>query len=205
MTDEVPGYTKFLLSLAKVEDYFSENPIPHNKTVRGKGFSYGYTDLATLLRTLRPILSKNKLVLFQSFSDTVEPEGTRLNTTLRHTETGEGVSSSSHIPTGRMKPQEQGSYFTYARRYHIMALLGIHPAPDDDGAVPGKVGGEMREMIGEEEIGELRELAKEHKEKAISLMAKRGYKSIREIPKEDYGSFKKTLALTIKEENRCKK
>lgn len=209
MTDELPNkHTKFLSSLAKVEDYLAEHPISHNKTVRGRGYSYGYTDLATLLKALRPVLSKNKLVLYQSFDRSEkEPEGTVLVTSLEHLDTGTGIRSTTFIPTREMKPQEQGSYFTYCRRYHIMGLLGIHPAPDDDGAVFSTDKVQEDELIGHEELIELRRVVGDNREEAINLLAKEGYKAAKDIPKKNYYKVKSMLSemvQTNKGKTKCK-
>lgn len=94
---------------------------------------YGkYADLATVLATVSPSLSKNGLVLTQTF---MPFDGTTLlRTTLLHS-SGESVCSDLPMPStegARNALHAFGAAVTYLRRYALLAILNL-AAEDDDG------------------------------------------------------------------------
>ena len=91
-----------------------------------------YVTLDNILHTIRPLLSKNGLVLVQALA------GDYLVTNLYHVS---GQFLSSDMPFSPMSGnrgtnslQELGGGITYARRYAISALLGLSVDADTDGA-----------------------------------------------------------------------
>jgi hypothetical protein len=91
-----------------------------------------YTDLPTLTDLVRPILSKHGLAYVQLPGDAVlGASQVSLTTRLIH-DSGEWIEDNYSMPAGQ-GAQGVGSALTYARRYALMALLGI-AADDDDGA-----------------------------------------------------------------------
>lgn len=54
-----------------------------------------------------------------------------VETVVVHTTSGQWVKSYTKIPIVKNDPQGAGSAFTYARRYGIVALLGLSQADDD--------------------------------------------------------------------------
>ncbi len=93
-----------------------------------------YADLATVTETVRPILFKNGLAYLQGVSD--GDKVVTVTTRLLHT-SGEWMEDSLTIPTGQNTAQAIGSACSYARRYSLMAVLGLAP-DDDDGAAASK-------------------------------------------------------------------
>ncbi len=89
-----------------------------------------YADLATVAETARPVLAKAKLGYIQGCSDGADSYVT-VTTRLVH-ESGEWIESSLSMPTGNGSAQAVGSAISYARRYSLMAILGLVP-DDDDG------------------------------------------------------------------------
>lgn len=92
-----------------------------------------YAPLPDILNLVRPLLAKNGLVLYQDVGST--PEGiVCVRTHLIH-ESGESLKTSPlymKVETkGKGSPQSVGSAITYARRYQILALLGIASEDDD--------------------------------------------------------------------------
>lgn len=90
-----------------------------------------YSDLATVTDVVRPILAKHQLAYVQL------PAGggngtVSVATRLVH-ESGEWIEATLSMPTGGNGAQGVGSAITYARRYSLMAVLGLAPE-DDDGA-----------------------------------------------------------------------
>ena len=107
------------------------------------GANYKYTDLASSLSTLRPLLTKHGLILtFRAW--TVEARYVAVIAVLEHvdgwyshtqlaarvedamTRTKSGGWSMNHA-------QGQGAIQTYLQRYSMMALLGLTAALDTDG------------------------------------------------------------------------
>ncbi len=92
-----------------------------------------YAPLPDVLNLVRPLLTKNGLVLYQDVGST--PEGmVCVRTHLLH-ESGELLTTSPLYmkieSKGKSSPQSIGSAITYARRYQILALLGIASEDDD--------------------------------------------------------------------------
>lgn len=103
-----------------------------------EGYGYKYTDLATLLDLVKPVLAQAKLGLMQqTISTTAGGTGffAGVRTILIH-ESGESIESEYYLPLPEMKSQTQaaGAAITYARRYALAALLNIASDEDTDGA-----------------------------------------------------------------------
>lgn len=95
-------------------------------------FKSTYITLDGILETVRPILSKYGLVVYQEAtgSDGV----VRVKTILAH-ESGQALETGilEMKPTKPNEPQALGSCITYAKRYQLASLLGICESVDDDG------------------------------------------------------------------------
>jgi len=87
-------------------------------------FKSRYADINDYLAVVKPILTKNGLILLQPIS------GTDLKTILIEADTGEKIETEATMPVNP-DPQKQGSIITYFRRYAIQALLSLE-AEDDD-------------------------------------------------------------------------
>lgn len=102
------------------------------KSVNG-GFRSKYADLGAVFDACSEALSASGLAVLQF--PTVSPPGTvGLRTVLVH-ESGESIEDTFHMPLkDATNPQAAGSALTYARRYSLMAALGIAPEDDDGNA-----------------------------------------------------------------------
>lgn len=112
------------------------------KTKTGGSYSYSYADLATIMTDLRPKAAAQGLAISQA----VEKDSTGsvlVWTTLIH-RSGQRVTWQPLTMPGGSTPQDAGSAITYARRYAVLACLGI-ATEDDDGAQAGKAVREARE------------------------------------------------------------
>ncbi len=92
-------------------------------------FNSKYADLAAVRSAIREPLAVNDIAIVQlprSLSGEVEVE-----TMLVH-KSGEFISETLRLPVGKWDAHGIGSAITYARRYGLMAILGI-AAEDDDG------------------------------------------------------------------------
>jgi hypothetical protein len=119
-------------ALAKAQGEFPA--IEKNKTAKipkktGGDYSYQYADLADIIRVVTPALTKYGLSVTQS--PTLVGDKFVLETVLMH---ASGEWRSALYPLmGHERAQEQGSEITYARRYALCPMLGIHGEEDDDG------------------------------------------------------------------------
>lgn len=105
------------------------DPLVKDKSVNAGKFSYTYADLASLLEAVTPALCKHGVVIYQA--PTVLGDGIVLVSKLVHGDTGESVQDMLPLP-GNADMQKLGSAISYARRYLLMAQLGV-AAEDDDG------------------------------------------------------------------------
>jgi len=95
---------------------------------------YGkYADLATVLSTVLPALSKNGLAVVQTFQPGAEAGEQLLVTSLLHT-SGERIDS--HLPLtvtkGRNPLHDWGGATTYSRRYALLSILSLAAGIEDD-------------------------------------------------------------------------
>jgi hypothetical protein len=88
-----------------------------------------YADLDAVLTACRDPLSKNGLSVIQGPGE-IEGGQLRLTTLLLH-KSGQWVRNEYAMPCQQVTPQGAGSAITYARRYSLMALIGIAPEDDD--------------------------------------------------------------------------
>lgn len=100
----------------------------------GGTYSYSYTDLASVLGYVRPILAEHGIVVMQPA--TCDGSMASVMTTFLH-RSGERIDLPPlGMPCGRT-PQEVGSAITYARRYSLLSALGL-ATEDDDGEAASK-------------------------------------------------------------------
>jgi len=106
---------------------------PVKKDATNPAFRTKYATLQSVLETIEGPLSDNGLVLLQRF----EPGegGPVLITEIVHAETGDRISSTLPIVSkDPSDPQKLGGAITYARRFSLLALLGLSPEDDDGNA-----------------------------------------------------------------------
>ena len=112
-------------------------------------FRSRYADLATVLKTVRPVLARHGLAITQT---TQILDGALVLVTRLHWKDEELAGYYPISPT-KADPQGYGSALTYARRYTIQAIVGVAADDDDDGnaasAAPSKPAhDELAEVIG---------------------------------------------------------
>lgn len=132
MSDSI---TELAGALAKaqgqIEDATKDATNPH--------FKMKYADLASVRRAVRKPLAENDLAVTQFLRTEVGgPDGrdqrlwVELDTMVLH-KSGEWMMECLRMPVLKSDPQGIGSAATYARRYGLMAMLGVAPDDDDDG------------------------------------------------------------------------
>lgn len=121
---------KFMKVLNEVPNFVTD------ETAQAGNRTYKYLNLATILKTIKPVFEKHGLAFSQrvTFDNTGEARqviGT-VETIIFDDEEQMVACSYPFFVTG--DPQQVGSAITYARRYSLYAVLGIFPDKDDDGA-----------------------------------------------------------------------
>lgn len=121
---------KFMQVLNEVPNFVTD------ETAQAGNRTYKYLNLATILKTIKPVFEKHGLafsqrVTFDNAGEARQVIGT-VETIIFDNEEQMVVCSYPFFVTG--DPQQVGSAITYARRYSLYAVLGIFPDKDDDGA-----------------------------------------------------------------------
>lgn len=120
----------FVTALQTVEDV-KTNRKADIETKTGARVKYSYADLAAVLEAAKSVFTANGLAITQSASDA------GVQTVVLHT-SGEWLAFPPlHISTTQNTPQAQGSGLSFARRYSMLAVLGI-ATEDDDAAAASK-------------------------------------------------------------------
>lgn len=108
-----------------------QNPT-RNKSADTGRFAYAYADLGAVLDVVRPVLARHGLAVLQ---DVRTADGmVQVFTIIQHT-SGEQIMFgplAGRVDTGGW--QALGSAITYARRYALMAALGLAAEGEDDDA-----------------------------------------------------------------------
>lgn len=94
-------------------------------------FKSKYAGLPTVLEAVLPTLHKHGLLLSQS--PITEGERIGVKTMIIHAESGESIEGEFTMQLTKNDPQGAGSAITYARRYSLIAILGLNVDEDDDG------------------------------------------------------------------------
>jgi ERF superfamily len=108
--------------------------VPRDRTAAMGTYSYRYADLAAVLGVVRPVLAAHGLGLTQW--PTVEDGDAVVTTTIWHTSGQWLAAPPLRLPAGDTA-QQVGSAISYARRYTLLAVLGM-ATEDDDGAAASR-------------------------------------------------------------------
>jgi len=103
---------------------------PVGKTADNPFFKSKYAALPEIMHAIQPLLAKHRLAVSQFVSHINGQSAIR--TILLH-ESGQAIEDTGPLMLPKNDPQGQGSAITYARRYGVMAVLGLVADNDDDG------------------------------------------------------------------------
>lgn len=148
-------------------------------------FKSNYITLDGILETVRPLLTKNSLAIFQEVKGS---EGSiAVKTKLLH-ESGEFIETEwlEMKPSKANDPQALGSCITYAKRYQLGAVLGICESVDDDG---NKATGNTNKKLSENQIKRLYAIASQKSIAAnqlVDMVMKKYKKRIENLSREEY-------------------
>lgn len=124
--------TKLLEAFTLAQAEFTTLPKDKN------GYGYKYTDLDTVISSVRPILAKHGLGFMQMLT-TLE-NGKSAITTRLFSKEGEYLEDTTILPEVAMaktnSAQNLGAAITYMKRYALCAMLGISSDEDTDAVSP---------------------------------------------------------------------
>lgn len=146
--------TKYMAVLNEVPNFVTD------LTANAGKRTYQYLNLATILKTIKPIFAKHGLgfrqnVHSESFGDKAAYGAVETIIFDEHDEMSVGDYPFVIVPD----PQANGSAVTYARRYSLYAALGIFPDKDDDGAAMRDYSTPQVRKATAQEVNELNQLA----------------------------------------------
>ena len=118
----------FVAALGELKD------VSRARTANAGTYQYRYADLGDALAEARPVLAAHGLAVFQV--PTTDPTGATVATTVMHSSGQWLAFAPVRLPAGGTA-QTIGSAITYARRYAVMAALGL-ATDDDDGAAASR-------------------------------------------------------------------
>lgn len=121
---------KFMQVLNEVPNFVTD------ETAQAGKKTYKYLNLATILKTIKPVFEKHGLAFSQrvTFDNTGEARQVIGTVETIIFDDAEQMVACSYPFFVTGDPQQVGSAITYARRYSLYAILGIFPDKDDDGA-----------------------------------------------------------------------
>lgn len=125
--------TKLLENFTKAQSEFPTLPKDKN------GYNYRYTDLDTVISTVRPILAKYNIGFMQAL--TTHESGKWAISTRLFNNAGEWIEDTTPLPDVSLAKgnaaQNVGAAITYMKRYTLCAMLGISSDEDPDGKPDG--------------------------------------------------------------------
>jgi len=167
-----------------------------SKNAANPHFRSKYADLAEVLNTVRPVLSKHGLSLVQSTG--FNGELVTVSTVLAHKSGGLIVSEAACKPA-KSDAQGVGAATTYLRRYALAAMTGV-AQEDDDGNAAAHSGkpqavAKVEPKISEGQEAELRDALEAAGKTAEGCCAYFGIEKLSDLPA---GSFKQAMAMLSK-------
>lgn len=110
----------------------NKNAKVKGKSKAGRDYEYGYkyADIADVLTTVLPPLSKHKIAVIQPTE--IVNGALFINTRICH-ESGEWIESQYPVCSINGDHQQMGGAMTYARRYALCSMVGVAADEDIDG------------------------------------------------------------------------
>lgn len=118
--------------IAKIQDEVGNI----KKDSQNPHFKNTYASYEQVLEVLNPILRKYNLVIYHGFGTPIFENQIAVTTEIVNIDKNLGLTTTLYIPITKLDPQMAGSAITYAKRYSILAMLGLGTEDDDgEGAV----------------------------------------------------------------------
>ncbi len=172
--EKSPTISELAKSLSKAQGEFKsilKGSTAKITTKKGGEYSYQYADLATVLNSVMPTVSKHELSICQGSTShilkypiEIDPNqgkyGEVTITTLLIHSSGEWIKNVSvypYVENGNNDVQAIGSVITFGRRYEVCAILGIASQKDTDGVLPEKLKKELKPYTPPEGVKSMKE------------------------------------------------
>lgn len=126
MTEQATLWDSYMQVLNEVPNFITD------ETAQAGNRTYKYLNLATILKSIKPIFAKHGIGFYQRTYENKETQHVIVCTTIFNATEQCTICEYPVMLSG--DPQQLGSAVTYARRYSLYAILGIFPDKDDDGA-----------------------------------------------------------------------
>jgi hypothetical protein len=166
------------------------------KSSNNPHFKSKYADLAEVLNTVRPVLSKHGLCLLQGTS--FDGSLVSVTTVLAHASGGCVSSTASCVPA-KSDGQGVGAATTYLRRYSAAGICGV-AQEDDDGnsaahsAPPAPVKRKVIEPIREDQLAKILDLFSQTGKQGV-VLAHYGVKMPHELSDEQANEVIRRLSI----------
>jgi len=125
-------------ALARAQSRFKA--LAETKEANVKTYKYRYADLAAVLDCVRPCLNAEGLAVMQSAT-----KG-RVQTIIGHG-SGAVLIFTTEFANSDLPPQQQGSLFTFYKRYALNAAVGVASGGEDIDASDTLDGGKVAEIV----------------------------------------------------------
>ena len=106
-----------------------------DKSGKNPHLKNNYATLGDVMDAIKPAMEANGLMFIQTPNPSDDGK-LHLETIIIHT-SGEFISGVMVMPIQKPDPQGFGSALTYARRYHLSAMMGVKQEDDDGNAARG--------------------------------------------------------------------
>jgi hypothetical protein len=165
-----------------------------NGAFKQNGKASKYAGLPEVVAACLPACNANGIGVLQILGTTTENK-MGITTRLIH-ESGQWIEGFGSIPLPKQDPQGYGSASTYARRYHLAAMMGIIQEDDDGNAssnLPHYKEPEAAEAISDTQCDILRTLIEASGSNIVSLCQFYKIKSLPELPASKFAHAEKSL------------
>lgn len=164
-------------------------------------FKSRYSDLTAANAASRDPLTENGLSVTQWPGAYNGEDRTMGMTTLLLHASGQFLCGTLTIPLSKVDPQGYGACVTYARRYALMAALGLSPEDDDGNLASQKTPANEQSVgtISERERSALLGLLEAAPVSAGDICQAYKIKDLRELPATAFGAVKKRIEEKMKE------
>lgn len=131
-----PEINEIAKALAKAQGEFPEIPKEKKVEVHSKPperkflYAYYYAELSTIFSHIKSVMAANGLSVVQGIVE--NPQGMACVTKLIHSSGQYFETTTPMILPEKFDMQGLAGALTFARRYAVMAILGISPESDDD-------------------------------------------------------------------------
>lgn len=155
-------------------------------------FKSKYADLASVVAVIREPMAKNGLAYVQT--PKLSDRAVSVETMICH-KSGQFIAETLEMPLAQTTAHGVGSAITYARRYALMAMVGVAPEDDDGNAATqpsAKPAGAAR-MITDEQFAIIDGLITKAKVKRDIFLQYFGISELGDLPETQFAPAKKLL------------